>query len=184
MKLKITILIIFCATTHLFALDVQTLQGQFTQIRQQAMFDQPQQSKGVFYFVAPDKMRWEYTEPSSFGLIANKQDITLLQNGQKKQGNSQHAVQAMVSMIMQCIAGQFANNTQFDVATEQQTDQTIITLTPKKQNRRLTFTKMQITLDQTGILAKEVILWEKTGDCTTIKFTDLQVNQPIDNTLF
>ncbi len=167
------------------ALEIQTLKGEFTQIREQAMFAEPQESKGVFYFVADSLLRWEYTTPSSFGIIANGKDVKLLRNGIVSPSNNANALQNLVNMIMQTINGiDTDNNPTFDIITEQQDNDTILVLTPKKRSNRAAFTRMEIRLDRTGVLAKEVKMQEKSGDTTTIIFYNLQINQTIEKSLF
>ncbi len=167
------------------ATEVKTLQGNFLQVREQAMFAEPQESKGVFYFVADSLLRWEYTQPASLGIIANGKNIRLLrQNGQTQNSNA-YALQAMVKMIMQTITGNLtADNGQFVVEKETGDNETLLTLTPAKRGNRQMFTRMQICLDKTGVIAKYVRMWEKSGDCTTIRFSNLQLNKPVPATLF
>lgn len=167
------------------ATEVKTLQGDFVQVREQAMFQEPQESRGRFYFVADSLLRWEYTYPESFGLLANGSNIRLLRNGERAQASSAYALQSLVKMIMQSISGNFSQGQGiYRVETERTKDETVVTLTAEKRAGRQMFQKMTIWLDQEGVLAREVKMWERSGDCTTILFQNLRLNQPIDKNLF
>ncbi len=184
MKKYIISILLLCASL-LHAQDIRTLQGDFVQIRSQAMFAEPQESRGVFYFVADTLLRWEYTSPTSFGLIVNGKQIILLRDGKAVQSNNTHALQALTGMIMQTIKGIERNsNSDFDIVYEKQGNNTILVLTPKKRANRSAFTRMEIHLDANSQLAKQVIMKEKSGDTTTIVFGNLRLNQPVDLTLF
>ena len=167
------------------AAEIKTLQGNFRQLREQALFAEPQESKGVFWFVADSLLRWEYTAPNAFGLIANGKEVKLLRDGKTSQAAGNYALQSLVQMIMQSISGSLlADNPQFQAVTEKQANETLVTLTPAKRNNRQPFVKMEIILDGTGVLAKQVKLYEKSGDTTTIFFSGLQLNKPVDLSLF
>ena len=182
------ILIYILLTSAVFvakATEIQTLQGQFRQLREQAMFATPQESQGVFYYMADSLLRWEYTTPNSFGIIANGQNIKLLKDGKITSAENAHALQTMVNMIMQTISvNNLEDNTQFQIQTNVAGNETTLILTPKKRGARAMFTRMEIILDPSGILAKQVKMQEKSGDITTIIFSNLQLNKSIDKSLF
>ena len=79
-------------------------------------------------------------------------------------------------MIMQIISGIDTDNTQFNVVSAKSSEGTILTLTPKKRSSQNLFIKMEITLDQTDIIARQVKMYEKSGDTTTIIFSNIKLN--------
>lgn len=182
---KLLIYILLFTALLASATNIQTLQGQFTQIREQAMFADPQESNGVFYFAADSLLRWEYTRPNSFGIIVNGDNIKMIKNDKITSANNTSALRNMVGMIMQTINPKDINDNQlFQIQATTSDDETILTLIPKKRGARSMFTNMEIRLDKDGILAKQVKMTEKSGDTTTIIFTNLKLNEPIDNSLF
>ena len=173
---KLYIILFLFAAVSVRAAEIKTMKGDFTQIREQAMFADPQESKGHFHFIADSLLRWEYTEPASFGIIADTKGVKLIRNGQISTENAPTPLKSMVSMIMQIISGIDTDNTQFNVVSAKSSEGTILTLTPKKRSSQNLFIKMEITLDQTDIIARQVKMYEKSGDTTTIIFSNIKLN--------
>ena len=104
---------------------------------------EPQVSQGHLIYRAPDYMQWAYTEP---------QQLVWEVDGQNSNVNPQ--IQKLLRMIMSSIAG---NNEDEKM---------------KRESKRL-FKDVQITMDDTGLVAKKVELTEKNGDITTIEFINV-----------
>ena len=93
--LLIMVLAVVCLTTHAqtqlsdtqsqavmsqltqAATSMQTMQCRFVQEKTSTMLAEPSVSEGLMYFVAPDKMRWEYTSPYAFALVVNGERIEM-----------------------------------------------------------------------------------------------------------
>ncbi len=122
---------------------IVSLEADFTQTKTVALMSEPQVSKGHLVYRAPDYMQWAYTEP---------QQLVWEVDGQNSNVNPQ--IQKLLRMIMSSIAG---NNEDEKM---------------KRESKRL-FKDVQITMDDTGQVAKKVELTEKNGDITTIEFTNV-----------
>lgn len=177
-RLLYTILTLVMVIMPLKAVKVRTLTGEFRQVREQAMFDEPQESRGHFSFMADSLLRWEYTTPQKFGLIAKNNKVSILREDGSEQSTSAYALESLVKMIRQSIAGNWQEAAeQFNVEREETKDGVVITLTPVKRANKQAFSKMKIWLDKAEVLAKMVKMWEKNGDTTTIYFQNLQLNK-------
>ena len=105
---------------------------------------------------APDYLRWEYKTPTQlvWELDANKSNVS-------------PQIQRLLKMIMLTIAADnFENSTDFSVRVEEG----IYHLTPKNREIKQFFSLIQIEIDPTNGVAKQVTLTEKSGDISTITF--------------
>ena len=56
---------------------MKTMQCDFTQTKSMKMLKKEMQSKGVMYFKAPNKLRWQYTSPYDYTFIMNGDKVSL-----------------------------------------------------------------------------------------------------------
>lgn len=54
---------------------IKTLQASFTQRQESSMLVEPDLSKGVFSYAAPDTVRWEYTSPKPISVVIDGEQM-------------------------------------------------------------------------------------------------------------
>lgn len=135
------------------------LVADFQQVKESQMMMEPQISTGTLTYRAPDYLRWEYKTPTQlvWELDANKSNVS-------------PQIQRLLKMIMLTIAADnFENSTDFSVRVEEG----IYHLTPKNREIKQFFSLIQIEIDSTNGIAKQVTLIEKSGDISTITFYNI-----------
>lgn len=55
---------------------LKTLEARFIQTQESSMLVAPETSKGVFYYAAPDRVRWEYTSPNPISVVIKGSEMT------------------------------------------------------------------------------------------------------------
>ena len=138
---------------------IQSFTAHFVQDKQSQLFAEPQRSKGVLEYRTPDYLRWEYTSPKA---------LVWEVDGDK--GNVNPQVLQMLMMIKQCVKGDF-DAAQKSFVVDQNGDQ--VTLTPKKRELQRMFQRIEIMMNPETEIAKQVVIYEANGDCTTIRFYDI-----------
>lgn len=121
---------------------IVSLEADFVQTKTSALFADPQVSTGHMTYRAPDYMQWAYISPQQ-----------LLWEIDGEQSNVNPQIQKLLRMIMASVAGNTAEDPKL-----------------QKESKRL-FREVNITMDETGQVARRVELIEKNGDTTTIEFT-------------
>lgn len=53
----------------------QTMQADFTQIKNSALLQEPMESTGVFSYQSPDRARWEYVTPDPISLVIRGEEM-------------------------------------------------------------------------------------------------------------
>ena len=62
---------------------MSTITADFDQIKFLSFMEEEIKSSGTFYFLKPNKVRWEYLHPSAYYLILNENKIITFMNGKK-----------------------------------------------------------------------------------------------------
>jgi len=132
------------------------LSADFEQIKTSQLFAEPELSKGHLTYREPDYLRWEYTSP---------QALVWEMDGAK--GNVSPQVRQIVTLILKSVSGAYLQpNDDFNVSM---TDN-IAELTPKRRELKQLFSKITIRINPKTGIADEVVLYEKSGDETRIRF--------------
>ena len=151
------------------------------------MLAEPSVSEGVMYFVAPDKMRWEYTSPYPFALVVNGEHIVKMTDGKTEalDGNANRMYQGIVSIIMGSASGKkLFDATVFDVAMYDDGDCWKAEMTPKRRDMKRMFSQLVFRFDKktNGISRVEFI--GSDGDITLIRFEEIKLNGVIGEDKF
>ena len=169
------------------AVAIQDMQCRFVQQKTMAMLAEPSVSEGVMYYSTPDKMRWEYTAPYAFALVVNGERIIKVTEGKSEvlDGKSNRLYQGMVSLIMGSATGKnLFDTSSFDVAFYDDDVYWKAEMTPKRRDMKRMFSKLVFRFDKNtnGIRCVEFV--EPSGDITSIRFEDIQLNEPIEPSVF
>lgn len=140
---------------------ILNLNADFRQEKEISIMSETQVSTGHLTYKAPDYLRWEYTTPTA-----------LVWEVDGKKGNVSPQVRRMIELIMRSISGEYLT-TNDDFLVEQQG--AVYTLVPKKREIKQLFTSIVITLDPSTGVAKEVVMTEKNGDTTRIRFSNVRL---------
>jgi outer membrane lipoprotein carrier protein len=123
---------------------ILSLNADFVQTKQIKLMREPQVSTGHLVYRAPDYMQWQYIKPNK---------VTWEMNGEQTNVNPQ--LQRMLKMIMASISGEAQNDAKL------------------QREMKKMFREVNITMDDTGEVAKRVELVEKNGDITVIEFSNV-----------
>lgn len=145
----------------LFAIlfSIISLTANFVQERSVSIMKNSQISEGVLTYKKPDYLKWEYTSPSN-----------LIWEIDGEKGNVNKQVRGLVELIMKSVSGEiFEFNTDFDIKQENN----IYILKPQKREYKQLMENITIILNPKTNIADEVIILEKNGDTTKIKFSNV-----------
>ena len=101
------------------AASMQTMQCRFVQEKTSSMLAEPTMARGTMHYAAPDRLRWEYTEPYAFALVVNGECIVKVTDGKAEalDAKSGRMYQGMVGLIMGSASGKkLFDPSVFDVA--------------------------------------------------------------------
>ena len=156
---------------------VNTIQGDFTQLVE-AQGSTVEQSNGNFILQRPDHFRWNVTAPLKQLTVADGRYIWLYQPD-LQQVNVSRMTKQIAQTPLAILSGSTATLTKSYIVSESNNGKTFIlnAKNPTAQFRRveLTIVKHKIT---------KMILLDNLAQTTTLNFSHVMVNQPLDTKAF
>ena len=169
------------------AASMQSMQCRFVQEKTSSMLAEPSVSEGVMYFVAPDKMRWEYVKPYAFALVVNGDRIVKVTDGKAEplEGNSNRMYQGIVNIIMGSASGKkMFDATVFDIALYDDDAFWKAEMTPKRRDMKRMFSQLVFHFDKKTQSISRVEFISSGGDVTSIRFEKMRLNEKVDDKVF
>ena len=169
------------------AAEVTTIQSDFVQEKHLAIFNEVLVSKGRFFYVRPDRLRWELTEPVAAGFALNGKQG---RRWNTRSGQSQ-SFELAREPVMKLVADQLFAWTGADF-DRMRTSYRIIVAQQAPVTLRLEplagaagfLDHLQVAFSADGQHLTTVEVYERGGDFTRIRFLNTVINAPLDNKLF
>ena len=169
------------------AASMQSMQCRFVQEKTSSMLAEPSVSEGVMYFVAPDKMRWEYVKPNAFALVVNGDRIVKVTDGKAEplEGNFNRMYQGIVNIIMGSASGKkMFDATVFDIALYDDDAFWKAEMTPKRRDMKRMFSQLVFHFDKKTQSISRVEFISSGGEVTLIRFEEMRLNEKVDDKVF
>lgn len=132
------------------------LEADFEQVKTSSLFAEPELSKGHLTYREPDYLRWEYTAPQ-----------TLVWEVDGSKDNVSPQVRQIMTLILKSVSGAYLEpNEDFQI----EKNDNIAKLSPKRRELKQLFVSIAIRINPKTQIAEEVVLNEKNGDQTIIRF--------------
>ena len=162
---------------------LKTLEARFTQQQESSMLVSPEQSKGVFSYAAPDRVRWEYLSPSPITVVIRGEQMTTWYRDLKraeilKVGRYSNQVFKYLgaSGSLQTLLEYFTVKLKLPA---KKGDAYRLELVPKYQRIAKRLKGMTLWIDDVNFFPERLKYVEADGDTVEYQFTDLKRNTPI-----
>jgi len=164
----------------------QDFQAKFSQETKIEGFETRLTSSGRVLLKKPGLLRWDYEEPSVEQIFVDG-DQVMVYTPQHKQVVKANLTQIAASKApLALLQGAGKLTEQFDVLPTseeelRQDDLPLITLVPKPHEKdSSTITRVVLEIEPKSYMIKNMELYEISGNVSTLRFTNIQVNQGID----
>lgn len=164
----------------------KTLQAEFTQEKHMSILNKPFISTGAFYLKQPDMVRWEYKAPFKYVVVLVNEQVSI-KDGDDLQNYdmSKNAVFKEVNKVMSgMVNGKMLEDKNFDSAFYESTKDFKVVLKPKLESVKSFISEINVFFDKVNFQTLQVIMFEKDGDKTVIKFNNTKINAPINDAVF
>jgi outer membrane lipoprotein-sorting protein len=163
---------------------VKSISGTFTQKKDIKILSRPLVSKGRLYYLSPDSIRWEYTEPVKSILLVNKGNVKrfIFKENKFFEDSSARieAVRIVVGQITEWFAGKFNNNKDFKAEFIEGK----VVLTPQNETIKSFIKKVVITFSKNEGVISAIEIIEVQGATTYLEFNDIEINKPLPEGIF
>lgn len=164
-----------------------TLEASFRQETSTEMLVEAERSKGTFYYESPDKVRWQYDEPTPKVIVINGSELVTwyqdLHRAEKVQvGRYSDAVFKYLgaSGSLETLMDYFSLRVDFPKGDQPYR----IDLVPRYKRVEKRLREMSVAIDSKLFVPVELSYIEPNGDSTHYQFSGFKVNQPIPPTHF
>lgn len=168
------------------AVSSNTVSGRFVQQKHVSFLENNIKSSGKFYFAKPDKIKWAYLEPYQYSAIFKNNTLYINDEGKKSTVDLESNVlfEKLNALIIHSINGKILENGDFEITYAQNDDHYVATLLPTNPVILNLFTEIVLSFHKDNFVIEGVKLIDPSGDYTQIYFKELQINNPIDDSVF
>jgi outer membrane lipoprotein carrier protein len=167
------------------AATVKSVQADFVQEKHLPILARPLVSKGVFYYQAPQSLRWEYRWPVKSILTMHDGRVRRFVEGSagmtEESGAGLDAMQVVVQEITNWLSGRFNESTVFSAQLDPGGR---IVLTPRGQSFRMVIQRIELKLAERPGVIDSVTIYESQKAYTRMIFTHTVLNRRIDKSVF
>jgi outer membrane lipoprotein-sorting protein len=163
-----------------------SIKSDFVQEKNLSMLSEKITSKGKFWFKKESQVRMEYNQPFQYLMILNK-DKVFVKDGQKENkvsAKSNKLFQQINKMMIDCMQGTALNNTDFKTRVFENKTTSLVELTPVVKGMKELFKFINVVVDKKDFSVVSIQMQELSGDNTTIRFTNKELNAALSDSLF
>lgn len=162
---------------------LKTLEARFTQQQESSMLAAPEESKGVFSYAAPDRVRWEYQSPSPITVVIRGDQMTTWYRDLKRAETLK--VGRYSSQVFKYLGASGSLQTLLEYFTvklklpEKKGEPYRMELVPKYQRIAKRLKGMTLWIDDQTFFPARLKYIEADGDTVEYQFSDVKRNTPI-----
>ncbi len=163
--------------------EVKTIVARFVQRRQSAMLVAPEQSTGTFSYAAPDRVRWEYQEPTPITVVIRGGEMTTWYRDLKRAETLK--IGRYSNQIFKFLGASGSMDNLLEYFTieltlpKKQGDPYHLTLLPRYDRIKKRIKSMEIDIDSEKFYPVHLEYQEMDGDSTAYDFKNFQWNSPL-----
>jgi outer membrane lipoprotein-sorting protein len=163
-----------------------SIKSDFIQEKNLSMLSDKITSRGKFWFKKENRVRMEYTRPFTYLMILNNGKI-YVKDGQKENrvsANSSKLFSQVNRILVDCVGGTILSNPDFHTRIFENARSYLIELEPVARNLKELYQKINIFIDRKDYTATSIDMIESSGDDSSIRFLNKELNADIPDTLF
>jgi outer membrane lipoprotein-sorting protein len=164
-----------------------TIESNFIQEKNLDVISEKIITKGKFYFKNEDKLRWEYTEPFSYLIIMNGENVLI--KDEKKENrfdaSSNKIFTEINSIMLGAIRGTILNeDKKFKIDFQENNQYNLVKMSPLSQQLKMYITGIRIYFNKASFYVSRLEIEESSGDYTKIEFSGMKINTPVTDENF
>lgn len=163
-----------------------SIESDFIQEKNLSMLSEKIISKGHFVFKKENLLRWEYSSPSKYLIVINKEKVVIKDEKKttKYDMNSNKVFKEINDIMLSCVQGTIFKSNKFKTSYYENEKFYKLELIPQVKNMKETFKKINLYFDKNVTSVAKMEMIESNEDLTSIDFTNKKLNAPIAETIF
>ncbi|WP_257668356.1 LolA family protein [Parapedobacter tibetensis] len=166
---------------------LQSLVSDFTQTKHLDYMEHDIKSTGKLYFRSPSKIRWEYTDPTTYVVVFDKQKMHLYDGNAKKDIDltTNRRLKGLNDILIGTVqGGNIFDESRFNISYHRDGTGYSAILIPKDKAIAKYIKQVELAFDTSTYLVKRVKITDPTLDYTLIKFENQRRNTAVSDDKF
>lgn len=163
-----------------------SISSEFEQLKHLSFLEEDVQSNGHFYFQKENKLRWEYHSPFFYLIIFNN-DTVLIRDSEKTNvydAASGQMFRQINDIMLRMVNGTILESKDFEFGYYENEQYYKLDLLPLDENMKEFLSGISLFLDKDDYTADELLMLERSGDFTRIRFINKRLNEDIPEHIF
>lgn len=163
-----------------------SISSDFEQLKHLSFLEEDVKSKGNFYFQKENRLRWEYTSPFYYLIIFNN-DTVLIRDKEKTNiydAASGQMFRQINEIMLRMVNGSILESDDFEFKYFESPSSYKLELTPQDENMQEFLSGINLFINKIDFSANELLMLEKSGDYTLIRFINKHLNEDIPDHIF
>jgi len=201
------IIILFLVTTSLFAQsefrpmedsewfrenmiraseETNSIASDFEQLKHLSFLEEDVTSTGRFYFQKEHKLRWEYSSPFFYLIIFNN-DTVLIRDSEKTSvydAASGQMFRQINDIMLRMVNGTILESKDFKFEYLENNQYYKLDMEPLDENMKEFLSGISLFINKDDYTADELLMLERSGDFTRIRFINKRLNENIPEHIF
>lgn len=164
----------------------KTITCDFIQTKRLSFLEEDIICRGRFFFKRENKLRWEYSDPFFYLIIFNN-DTILVRDDEKTSSfdaSSNRMFKEINDIMLSIINGTILNKKKFCFEYFENEQYYILDLSPHDSGMKDFLEKIRMFFNKNDYSIDELMMIERSGDFTNIKFYNKTLNEKISNHIF
>jgi outer membrane lipoprotein-sorting protein len=163
------------------AKETQSIESDFTQVKNLSMLSEKITSKGHFWYGGPTLLRWEYFDPYKYIIAINKDKVLIKDEHKTKKYdmNSNKIFKEINDIMVACVNGKILSSGKFKVVYFESDKNFKLELIPLNKGMKESIQKINMYFDKQISSVIRLDMIEANADATTIDFSNKKLNQKI-----
>ncbi len=165
---------------------ITTNEADFTQEKYISVMTEKGISKGKFYFMKPNLMRWETTAPKASTIVLEDGKMLIKENGKIKtyDTNSNKMFRSLNDMMLTTASGNILNTKNYTYSLFENGSYFLAVLSPIQSMTKKFVKTIDILVEKSDYTVSQIKMNEPSGDYTKIEFSTKKLNLGISRDKF
>jgi len=165
----------------------QSITSDFIQERNMEALSQVIVSKGAFWYKKPAFIRWEYKEPYAHLIVISKNKVQIKDDNSNKEYDteSNKIFKDLGDIMLGFITGNLSkSNEAYNAEYSENSKLFYVKLLSKNESKHNVLAQIDLFFDKKDYSLHQIIMHDKSGDKTSLTFTNKRLNDKIPQHIF
>lgn len=164
---------------------IKSIKTDFVQIKHMEFLTKDIETSGKMYFVAPNLLNWQYTNPYKYSIIFKNNKVYINDQGNKTTIDAKSKIFENINkLIVGSVSGNMFDDKEFDISYFKTKEHFVTKLIPKTAAIKKIIHQIDLYFPLKENTVSEVKLIESSGDYTKIVFKNKTINAKVDHSVF